>query len=60
MNEITIKCPYCRTENHFFPPRTVNIGVFNCIKCDKSLHLVFYDEQISPDHQQHNEKEAPE
>lgn len=60
MNEVTIKCPYCGTENHFFPARTVNVGVFNCIKCGKSLPLIFYDEPIFSDYQQRNKKEDQE
>lgn len=59
MNEIKIKCPYCGTDNYFFPSRTLKMAFFNCIKCGKSLPLVFYDEQISLDHQQHNEMEDP-
>lgn len=58
MNEVIVKCPYCGTDNHFFPPRIIEIGYFSCIKCGKSLLPVFYDEQLSHDHQKHNEKES--
>ena len=60
MDEIIVRCPYCGTDNHFFPPRIVEIGYFSCIKCGKSLPLVFYDEQLPHDRQQHNEKEDHE
>ena len=60
MNEIIVRCPNCGTDNHIFPLKIVEIGYFSCIKCGKSLPLVFYDEYLPLDHQQHNEKEDQE
>lgn len=60
MNEVIVKCPYCGTDNHFYPPRIVEIGCIDCIKCGKSLPLVFYDEQLPHDRQKNNEKEVQE
>ena len=60
MNEIIVRCPNCGTDNHIFSPKIVEIGYFSCIKCGKSLPLVFYDEYLPLDHQQHNEKEDQE
>lgn len=58
MNEISVKCPICGTENHFFPSRIINIGVIACIKCGESLPLLPYDNQTSHDHQECNKKET--
>ena len=55
MNEVIVKCLYCGTDNHFFPPRIVEIV---CINCGKSLHLVSYDEQLSHDRKKHDENEV--
>ena len=47
MNEITVSCPNCGRDNHFFPSRIVNIGALTCIKCGGKLPLSLYDEQLS-------------